>query len=103
LSFADEYVDLRRVEGGSVEKKLCIRVKSENSAQAAQTLCQASDGKPTGVEMLGIDIERGNSTWMITVTYEGDGTFTVQSKKGSRIVIRACESHDTFVFEEAES
>ena len=86
-----------------MEKKLCIRVKSENSAQAAQTLCQASDGKPTGVEMLGIDIGRGNSTWMITVTYEGDGTFTVQSKKGSRIAIRGCESHDTFVFEEAES
>ncbi len=77
-------------------RKLCLFLRSKDPGQSVQSLSQAYDGKAPEIEILGIDKESRDSAWTIKINYEGDGTFTVQSKKGSRIAIRGCQPYDTF-------
>ncbi len=84
-------------------RKLCLFLRSKDPGQSVQSLSQAYDGKAPEIEILGIDKESRDSAWTIKINYEGDGTFTVRSKKGSRIAIRGSQPHDIFAFEEAET
>jgi hypothetical protein len=81
-------------------KKLGVLLRSKESGQSIQTLWQAFDGKMPGVELLGFDTERPSSASAITITYEGDGVFTIRPNEGSKIAILGSRHNDPHLFED---
>jgi len=72
---------------------------SEEFTEPFQTVYRTYDQKAPEVRILGEDGGLGGSASLIIVTYEGEGTFSIRSTKGSKIALRGDKAHKTFALE----
>lgn len=82
-----------------MEKRICVMLGTEESSEPLQRVFRTYNQKAPEIGILGDDGNGRSSASLIIVTYEGKGTFSIRSKKGSRINILGDRGHGPYLLE----